>query len=101
MLMVNSSPKINPEAVEETLLDSGWQIVLYNDEVNSFDWVIVNLMKYCNHNRLQAEQCAWFVHNNGKYAVKNGGYDYLAPVCTALCEKVCRLNSRCSKFETL
>ena len=44
MLMVNSSPKINPEAVEETLLDSGWQIVLYNDEVNSFDWVIVNLM---------------------------------------------------------
>jgi len=87
MLMVNSSPKINPEAVEETLLDSGWQIVLYNDEVNSFDWVIVNLMKYCNHNRFQAEQCAWFVHNNGKYAVKNGGYDDLEPVCTALCEK--------------
>jgi ATP-dependent Clp protease adaptor protein ClpS len=44
-------------------------------------------VKYCGHSRLQAEQCAWFVHNNGKYAVKKGSYEDMEPICTVLCEK--------------
>lgn len=87
MITANSSPKSKPEENLEALIDGGWTIVLYNDEVNSFDWVIVNLIKYCGHTRLQAEQCAWIVHNNGKYAVKSGSYEDIEPICTALCEK--------------
>ena len=64
-----------------------WQIVLHNDEVNTFDWVIECLMKVCNHSKQQAEQCAWFVHYNGKYIVKNGDKETLKPVCESLQEK--------------
>jgi ATP-dependent Clp protease adaptor protein ClpS len=87
MIFASTSPKSNPQEDLETLIESGWVIVLYNDEVNSFDWVITNLVKYCGHSRLQAEQCAWFVHNNGKYAVKKGSYEDMEPICKALCEK--------------
>jgi ATP-dependent Clp protease adaptor protein ClpS len=44
-------------------------------------------VKYCQHDTVQAEQCAWFVHTNGKYAVKSGSKSRLAPICEALCEK--------------
>ena len=59
-------------------------IVLYNDDVNSFDHVINSLCKYCDHDSVQAEQCAWIVHNNGKCLVKKGSFDELKPICTAL-----------------
>ncbi len=71
----------------ETLVDSGWVVMLYNDEVNTFDWVIECLIKYCGHDTLQAEQCAWFVHTKGSYPVKHGELEKLIPVCNALCEK--------------
>jgi len=73
----------------DILLDSigFWQILLHNDEVNTFDWVIDCLMKICNHTQEQAEQCAWFVHFNGKYAVKVGARDDLKPLCESLQEK--------------
>lgn len=61
-------------------------IVLYNDDVNSFEHVILCLMKYCNHNPIQAEQCAFIVHNRGKCSVKNGSYEELKPICEALLE---------------
>ncbi len=73
---------------EQVLLEEevvpGWAVVLYNDDVNTFDWVIECLMKYCDHEYLQAQQCALIVHNNGKCRVKNGGFDDLEPVCIAL-----------------
>ena len=47
-------------------------ILLFNDDVNSFDHVIDSLCKYCDHDSVQAEQCAWIVHNNGKCLVKKG-----------------------------
>jgi ATP-dependent Clp protease adaptor protein ClpS len=79
------------EESEETLLASdvqdGFAIVIYNDDVNTFDWVIRCLMQLCGHDRYQAEQCAWFIHNNGKYAVKHGGFDQLKPICEALCDR--------------
>lgn len=48
------------------------KIVLLNDDVNSFEGVIESLVKVCNHNRFQAEQCALLVHNTGRCDIKTG-----------------------------
>ena len=61
--------------------------MLYNDDVNTFDHVINQLVKYCDHNVIQAEQCAHIVHYNGKCQVKHGEFDKLRPICEALLEK--------------
>ncbi|MBK6775372.1 MAG: ATP-dependent Clp protease adaptor ClpS [Flavobacteriales bacterium] len=63
---------------------SSHEIVLHNDDVNTFSHVIISLMEVCSHEPLQAEQCAWIVHNNGKCSVKRGAYDDLEPMCSAL-----------------
>lgn len=62
------------------------EIVLHNDDVNTFDHVIECLVDICQHDALQAEQCAWIVHYNGKCSVKRGTFDHLEPLCTALCD---------------
>jgi ATP-dependent Clp protease adaptor protein ClpS len=62
-------------------------IILYNDDFNTFDHVISCLIKICNHELIQAEQCAWIVHTNGKCIVKTGEYKQLEPLCTLLLEK--------------
>ncbi len=62
-------------------------IVLFNDDVNTFEWVIDCLIKYCGHDILQAEQCATIVHFNGKCAVKKGAFNTLKPICETLLEK--------------
>jgi ATP-dependent Clp protease adaptor protein ClpS len=60
------------------------QIVLYNDEVNTFDHVINTLIHACEHTPEQAEQCSLIVHYNGKCTVKTGSYDELEPRCSML-----------------
>ena len=60
------------------------QIILFNDEVNTFDHVINTLVKVCRHDPLQAEQCALLVHFKGKCTVKSGSYSDLLPQCSAL-----------------
>lgn len=72
--------------VEELLVDQ-FDLILYNDDVNTFDHVINQLVKYCDHNLIQAEQCAYIVHYNGKCQVKHGQFDTLRPICEALLEK--------------
>lgn len=62
-------------------------LILFNDDVNTFEWVIECLMKYCGHDAVQAEQCAYLVHYTGKCAVKSGPLDKLKPICLALLEK--------------
>ena len=62
-------------------------ILLYNDDVNTFDWVIECLVDILDHTPEQAEQCAWLVHTKGKTAVKHGSIDSLTPRCQALCER--------------
>jgi len=61
-------------------------IVLYNDEVNSFENVIFCLIAYCKHTLEQAEQCAYLVHTKGKYKVKTDSFEKLLPICNALVE---------------
>ena len=62
-------------------------LVLYNDEVNTFDFVILSLVEICQHTIEQAEQCTWLVHFKGKCDVKSGSFDTLEPMCTALLDR--------------
>jgi ATP-dependent Clp protease adaptor protein ClpS len=63
------------------------EIILFNDEVNTFDWVIVSLMEVCQHSAEQAEQCALITHYKGKCGVKSGSWDELKPRCENLLER--------------
>lgn len=63
------------------------QIVLYDDPVNTFGFVIESLVKVCKHDLLQAEQCTYLVHYTGKCVVKKGSYEMLKPICTALLDR--------------
>jgi ATP-dependent Clp protease adaptor protein ClpS len=63
------------------------EIVVHNDDVNTFDHVIGSLVEICGHDPIQAEQCAWIVHYNGRCSVKRGTFDQLEPRCTALLDR--------------
>jgi len=73
---------------EELLLDEEVvkqnEIVLFNDDVNTFDHVINTLIDVCEHSPEQAEQCSLIVHYKGKCTVKTGEYDDLKPRCSKL-----------------
>ena len=62
-------------------------LVVFNDDFNTFDHVIDSLIKVCSHNPIQAEQCTFIVHYKGKCDVKKGDYDTLEPMCTALLDR--------------
>lgn len=70
-----------------TMTEEPCNLVVWNDEVNTFEWVIETLMDICGHTHEQAEQCAYIIHFQGKYAVKNGSYDDLKPQCDAITER--------------
>ncbi|MET6990033.1 ATP-dependent Clp protease adaptor ClpS [Sediminicola arcticus] len=67
---------------EETVNQN--EIILFNDDVNTFDYVIETLIKVCEHTSEQAEQCSLIVHYNGKCTVKTGEYGDLKPRCSKL-----------------
>jgi ATP-dependent Clp protease adaptor protein ClpS len=60
------------------------QIILFNDDVNTFDHVVETLIRVCGHTLEQAEQCSIIVHYKGKCSVKTGSYEELKPRCTQL-----------------
>jgi len=74
------------ELVKE-LIEPSKAIILWNDDVNSFEHVIICLVKYCKHTLEQAEQCAMIVHSNGKCSVKSGDYKKLKPISETLQEE--------------
>ncbi len=65
----------------------GKQLVIYNDDFNTFDHVIESIIKVCKHDPIQAEQCTFLIHYKGKCSVKKGTYETLEPMCTALLER--------------
>ena len=77
------------EVIVEMLTSDGeiTQIVVLNDDYNTFEWVIETLKDICGHTHEQAEQCAYIIHFHGKYAVKNGSYEELKPQCDAITER--------------
>lgn len=62
-------------------------LVVHNDEVNTFDWVIETLMDVCQHTLEQAEQCTILIHYKGKASVKNGTFEELQPMKEAILER--------------
>lgn len=83
---MSTKEKISEELLlEEDVLTQN-EIVLFNDDVNTFDHVIETLIYACEHTAEQAEQCALLVHYKGKCTVKTGLYDDLKPRCTMLLE---------------
>jgi ATP-dependent Clp protease adaptor protein ClpS len=60
------------------------EIVVYNDDVNTFDHVIETLVRVCDHTPEQAEQCSLIIHYNGKCTVKTDVYEKLKPQCIQL-----------------
>ncbi len=67
--------------------DETSSLIVWNDEVNTFEWVIETLMKICGHTEQQAEQCSMLIHTKGKYAVKEGAFNILKPQCDAITER--------------
>lgn len=72
------------QEVTETPTQGRHKLILFNDDVNTFEHVIESLVKICDHSPEQAEQCALIVHYKGKTSVLSGSMEYLTPRCRAL-----------------
>ncbi len=70
-----------------TSIEEPCNLIVWNDEVNTFEWVIETLVEVCGHSYEQAEQCSYIIHHQGKYAVKQGSYDELKPQCDAITDR--------------
>jgi ATP-dependent Clp protease adaptor protein ClpS len=86
-IAINPMVKELTQTEQSTNQEETSSIILFNDDHNSFEWVITSLMEVCDHAADQAEQCAWIVHYKGKYAVKSGSRKELRPRCEALLER--------------
>ena len=76
--MVKHKP--GPEAISKEKNALLHELILYNDHVNTFDFVIESLMEVCDHDYEQADQCALVAHYKGKCQVRQGGYDEMKPM---------------------
>jgi len=83
---MSTKEKILEEVLTEEQVGNNNEIVLYNDDVNTFDHVIETLIRVCKHTPEQAEQCSILVHYKGKCTVKTGEYKELRPQCSQLLE---------------
>jgi len=81
---MSTKEKASEEVLIKEEVKTQNEIVLYNDEVNTFDHVIETLIHACDHTAEQAEQCSLIVHYKGKCTVKTGLYDDLKPRCSVL-----------------
>ena len=75
------------ELLEEVVTADCYDLVVFNDDVNTFEHVIDTLIKICNHNPLQAEQCTLLIHHKGKCTVKSGDFEELAGMRNAICDR--------------
>ena len=73
--------------LERVNVDDPVSLIVWNDNINTFDWVIESLVEICGHTREQAEQCAMIIHYKGKYAVKTGSLKKLTPMREALVDR--------------
>ena len=83
----DTSTKSWEETDVMTDLEEPCHLIVWNDEVNTFEWVIETLVEVCGHSYEQAEQCSYIIHFRGKYAVKEGSYTELKPFCDAITER--------------
>jgi ATP-dependent Clp protease adaptor protein ClpS len=62
-------------------------LVVFNDDFNTFEHVIETLIRICKHTAEQAEQCTWLIHHKGKCTVRTGSFEELDPMREAICEE--------------
>lgn len=84
MTQINPYTRESEETDILTDIESPCQLIVWNDDVTTFNWVIETLMEVCGHTFEQAEQCSMIIHSKGKYSVKEGSYDFLKPMCNAI-----------------
>ena len=84
---MQSQHQSEESVLELTTTQAAARLVVYNDDVNTFDWVIESFIKVCKHTTIQAEQLSYIVHFNGKATVKSGDKDELIPQKDALLER--------------
>ncbi|MBA2499034.1 MAG: ATP-dependent Clp protease adaptor ClpS [Chitinophagaceae bacterium] len=87
MGITENDTKTIQETDTDVLTEDPCTLIVWNDEVNTFEWVINTLMEICGHSHEQAEQCAYIIHFSGKYGVKQGSYDELKPMCNAITDR--------------
>ena len=75
------------EILEETVVTDIKKLIIYNDDVNTFDWVIDTLVEVCGHTSEQAEQCTIIIHYKGKCSVKEGVFDELTGMRNEICRR--------------
>ncbi|MDK2910408.1 MAG: ATP-dependent Clp protease adaptor protein ClpS [Bacteroidales bacterium] len=80
--------KAKPVNEQSTLPTDLKDLILFNDDVNTFDYVIHCLIEVCNHTAEQAEQCAIIAHFKGKCPVKSGSFDELKPLADELTRRL-------------
>ena len=87
--MSKTETHISPDQNIDTdvLTEDPCSLIVWNDEVNTFEWVIATLIEVCGHSQEQAEQCSYIIHFQGKYAVKHGSYEELKPLCDAITDR--------------
>ena len=89
--MTDNTPDLEGEVIEahdvETQEPPMYRVLLHNDDVNTFEFVIESLIDVCKHTTEQAEQCTYLVHYKGKCDVKKGSFDFLRPMRHELVER--------------
>jgi ATP-dependent Clp protease adaptor protein ClpS len=83
---MSTKEKVKEREIVQQETSSNNEILLYNDDVNTFDHVIETLIRVCSHTAEQAEQCALIVHFKGKCTVKTDTIENLIPQCSQLLE---------------
>ena len=83
----NTQWKAREQEDTDVIEEEAHNLIVWNDDVNTFDWVIVSLVSICGHATVQAEQCALIIHHNGKCGVKKGTFDDLRPQAEALIDR--------------
>lgn len=86
-LEVEHEELVEVEVEQDTDLEGGRDLIVYNDDYNTFEHVIETLIKVCKHNPQQAEQCTYIIHYKGKCAVKRGPYNELKPMREGITER--------------
>lgn len=84
--MTSIQEKELTDLLEATEITDVRDLVVYNDDFNTFDHVIATLMRVCKHSPEQAEQCTWLIHYKGKCTVKIGSWEELKPQREGICE---------------
>ena len=86
-MQTHTSTLLQEETDTLTLTSKHFSLVVWNDEINTFEWVIDALIEICGHSTEQAEQCAIIIDSKGKYSVKQGNYDMLKPMCDSITDR--------------